>query len=254
MVYSVFLCTFAALSTAIGGLAAVLIKNITNKHLSFAQGFAGAVMLTVSLFDMIPFCYKNALEYLSREYALGGLMGLFVSGWVIGALLESFAAPEINQNDKQTELYGTTKRLMIITTAVVALHNLPEGMLTIFSGMENPKFGLKMALAVAMHNIPEGIAVAVPAMFVKKSRIKAFLQSFYTGLAELAGGVIMLFLLKDFVNPNFINGLLGIVSGIMCQTSVCQLIPSAVKISQLRYTIYGVAAGVVAMSIGLFII
>ncbi len=120
--------------------------------------------------------------------------------------------------------------------------------------MNNQRFGLSMAMAIALHNLPEGIAVAAPVMYLTNSKMKAFMQSLFTGLAELFGGVLALILLHRFISESFINGLLAIIAGIMSQASICQLIPTGAKFTQFKDVFIGILLGVIAMCLGMFII
>lgn len=251
MLYSIFLCTFASLSTAIGGLIVVLLKKISDKTMAISQGFAAGVMLAVSFVDMLPECYNNSIKYMTKDYVITGIIVLFIVGWIIGIFVEDLVVPE---KTEQTEQMYTAKKLSLITTAVIVLHNLPEGVLTIFSGMNNQRFGLSMAMAIALHNLPEGIAVAAPVMYLTNSKMKAFMQSLLTGLAELFGGLLALILLHRFISESFINGLLAIIAGIMAQASVCQLIPTGAKFTQFKDVFIGILLGVIVMCLGMFII
>lgn len=83
------------------------------------------------------------------------------------------------------------KRLLrsgIFTALTIAVHNLPEGLATFVSALDNPKLAVPVVAAVAIHNIPEGIAVSTPVFFATGSRSKAFWYSFLSGLAEPLGG------------------------------------------------------------------
>ncbi|MEG1895195.1 MAG: ZIP family metal transporter [Oscillospiraceae bacterium] len=251
MLYPIFLCALSSLSTGLGGVITALFKKITDRTMSISQGFAAGVMLGISVFDMVPHAYINSLKYLTTGEAAAGIVGLFISGWVIGALLGQLVVPRY-RGESQSQF--TAKKMMMITTAVVVAHNLPEGMLTVFSAASDRDFGLKMALAIALHNLPEGMAIAAPVLYVTQSRSRAVFQSFMAGFAELFGGLITLILFKNLINESFINGLLPIIAGIMCQTSIMELIPGSAKISNIKHTIYGIIIGIMTMCIGIFII
>lgn len=249
--YPVLLTAFASMSTSLGGVTAALFKNINKKALSFSQGFAAGVMITISFLDMLPLCYENALEYMPKGYATAGLIGLFMSGWVISALMESFFSDDGLTAYSESRY---TKKLIAVTTAVLILHNLPEGMLTVFSAKENPRFGLHMAVAMALHNIPEGIAVSVPVMYLENKPIKAFLTSLFVGAAEFIGGFLTYIIFYKVIDQRFVISSLGIICGIMVQTSLCSLIPSGVKFSGFKYTFYGAISAFVIIYLGIFII
>ena len=109
-----------------------------------------------------------------------------------------------------------------------------------------------MAMAVALHNIPEGMAIAAPVLYVTKSRIKAFMPAFLAGMAEPVGGMLVFILLHNFITPAFLNGVMPVVAGVMCQAAICQLIPESVRISKIQHTLCGIITGIIVMSIGLF--
>lgn len=251
MLYPIFLCAFSSLATGVGGVIVAMSKKITDKSMSISQGFAAGVMLSVSVLDMLPHAYINSIKYLDTGDAIAGIFGLFMAGWVLGALLARLVVPSY-KGESQNQF--TAKKLATITTAVVVLHNLPEGMLTIFSGINNHQFGLTMALAIAMHNLPEGMAIAAPVLYVTGSKSRAIFQSLMAGFAELFGGLITLFLFQSFISESFINGLLPIIAGIMCQMSICEFIPSSAKISNIKHTIYGIIIGIIVMGIGIIMI
>lgn len=54
MLFALTLTTLAGLSTGLGGLVVLLFKRPRARMMAFSMGFAGGVMLTVSLSDMLP--------------------------------------------------------------------------------------------------------------------------------------------------------------------------------------------------------
>ncbi len=68
------------------------------------------------------------------------------------------------------------------------------------SGLTNPTLGISIAVAIAIHNIPEGLAVSAPIYYATKSRKKAFVLSFLSGLAEPIGALLGYFVLRPFFN------------------------------------------------------
>ena len=103
-------------------------------------------------------------------------------------------------------------RSALITGAALVLHNLPEGVLTLFAGAADSALGLRMALAVALHNLPEGLAVALPLYYATGSRRRAVGAAFASGLAEPAGAVLAYALVGGRLRPGFLNGLLVLVA------------------------------------------
>ncbi len=248
MFYPVLLCGFAGLSTALGGLIVIANKGIGNKKMAFSQGFAAGVMLAVSLTDLLVESFKHYYIYMPFEAALKAVASLAFTGWIIGGCIENIALPKQIEADSR----AIVKRMAVITAVVMVVHNLPEGVLTMFSSARDIQFGMRMAFAVALHNLPEGLAVASPVYYITRSRCKAFMVTFATGMAELFGGVAAYLLMKDFVTTDFLNGLMPVIAGIMCQAAVCELIPAGVKLSDFKHTFYGILCGIILISIGLF--
>ena len=127
-------------------------------------------------------------------------------------------------------------------------------MLTAFSGYSDRKLGADMAFAVALHNIPEGVAVASSVVCLTSSKLKAVVHSFAAGLAELAGGVAALILMQSFITPQLLNMVMAVISGIMVQVSLCQLIPGGIKLHSAKPVFVGTIAGAATISLGILII
>ena len=247
MIYPVLLCAFASLSTVLGGLIVALLGEISDRTMSFFQGFAAGVMITVSFAEMFVRCCENMAEYMSAFYAVAATVLFMLAGWFAGLGISRTADYIYRDSGEYTQLV----RISLVTTAVMVLHNLPEGMLTIFSGMEDAAFGLEMALAVALHNIPEGIVVASGVLYITSSRKRAVWHSFFAGISEFAGGLAAAIVLRGCVSSFAVGCVLAVVGGIMVQTSLCELLPSAVKQSGIKSTVTGFAAGAAVIYISL---
>ena len=248
MIYPLLLCGVASFATGVGGIGAVILPA-SHKTLSVFQGFAAGVMVAVSFVEMLPRC--------SEEFLKGGLPFpllftalLFVAGWFCGRFISATADGVC----RRCQHFSDAKRICLITTAVMVLHNLPEGMVTIFAGMTENSFALKMTAAVALHNIPEGIVVAGAVLYDGGSRMKAVGQSFFAGAGEFLGGVIAAIIFGAVATPLFVTAMLGLVSGIMVQTSVCELYPCAVKLAGRGQALAGTAVGFATMWAGIQII
>lgn len=250
MDYAILLCTVASLATGAGGITVALWPKMSCRTLAVFQGFAAGVMLGISFFNMLPNSYEDLSQRMNMNMALLWLWGLFLIGWVISVLMSHVVVPDKScQNGKET-----IKSVCAITTMVIIMHNLPEGMLTAFSGYSDRRLGADMAFAVALHNIPEGVAVASSVMCLTSSRLKAVIHSFAAGIAELAGGVAALVIMRNLVTPHMLNIVMAVISGIMIQVSLCQLIPGGIKLHSASTVFVGTMAGVATISLGILII
>lgn len=250
MIYPVLLCAFASLSTGIGGVIVALMGKISDRTMAFFQGFAAGVMVTVSFAEMFVRCWENMLEYMSEGCAVAAVVLLFAAGWFAGKSI-SLGADCIFGSSEE---YTRDVRITLVTTAVMVLHNLPEGMLTIFSGMQDVRFGLEMAVAVALHNIPEGVVVASGVLYLTSSRKKAVGQSFFAGVSEFAGGLAAAVILKGVASSFAVGCVLALVGGIMVQTSVCELVPASLRLSGVKSTACGFMVGAAVIYISLYAI
>ena len=134
----------------------------------------------------------------------------------------------------ETNLYSSLtqsqlNRTGVLTALAIGLHNLPEGVATYVGAIGDPRVGAALAVGIALHNIPEGIAVAAPVYFATGSRLKAFMWTFVSALAEPVGAILAWLIVGDGLDP-FVEGItFGIVSGMMVTISFKELIPNAIK-------------------------
>ncbi|MBQ8604574.1 MAG: ZIP family metal transporter [Oscillospiraceae bacterium] len=250
MLYPFAVCAFAGLSTSLGGLLVIAVPSIDNKKMAFSQGFAAGVMLAVSFMDLLPETFDTYYAYMPVITAAKAVLSLLFCGWVAGTAINGLVVKD--RPAGEDEILFTLRRTAVITMLVMVIHNLPEGMLTVFTSAHDARAGARIGLAVALHNLPEGMAIASPVLYITHSRAKAFFYSLAAGMAELMGGVTAYILLRDFITSAFLNGLMPVIAGIMCQAALCEMIPAGTKISDIHHTLYGIIAGIIIMSIGLF--
>ena len=127
--------------------------------------------------------------------------------------------------DNKSDLY---KAGMISMIALI-IHNVPEGIVTFLTSNHNIKLGITLAISIALHNVPEGISISVPIYYSTKSKKKAFLYTFISGMSEFIGAVIAFLLFRKFDNNFFFGCLYSLTSGIMLYISVVELLPTSLK-------------------------
>ena len=117
----------------------------------------------------------------------------------------------------------------ILTALAIGLHNIPDGVATYVGAIGDTRVGAALAIGIALHNIPEGFAVAAPLYFATGSRIRAFMWTLVSALAEPLGAVIAWLIIGDGLDP-FVEGIMfGIVCGMMVTISFKELVPKAIK-------------------------
>lgn len=237
--------TLAGLSTALGGVLAALFRP-TPRLLAGCAGFAAGVMLTISLADLVPGALAFYAAYLPPLRSALAVVSLLGAGMLTAFLLGRVLPDETDLAARFGAGAGAARTALTVGAALF-LHNLPEGVLTLFAGAADPSLGLRTALAVALHNIPEGLAVAVPFAYAARSRIKGVGAALLSGLAEPLGAVLAWLFLRDLFTPGFLNGTVVLVAGVMLWVAVADLWPQA-KGTAGRL---GVAFGCLVMLLGI---
>lgn len=256
------LTLFAGLSTGIGSLIGFLSKEFNPRFLTVSLGFSAGVMIYVSLVEI----FAKAKDSLS--ISLGDRMGYVVTviGFFIGIavialidkLIPSYENPhEVNVAQKIEESTNAEKnklmRMGVFSALAIAIHNFPEGLATFMSGLSDPTLGISIAVAVAIHNIPEGLAVSAPIFYATKSRKKAFILSFLSGLSEPIGAMIGYFVLRKIFSDTTFGVIFASVAGIMVYISLDELLPTAEEYGEHHFAIGGLILGMFIMALSLLL-
>lgn len=174
---------FGTFGTTIGGILGIVIKNNSNKFISFILSLASGLMMSIVCFELIPEA-MNLSE-----------LAIVIFGILLGILCMISCDKLVEIKFKNTfEKKVSLMKTGIIVSVGLAIHNFPEG-LAIGSGFgESTKLGLTLALAICLHDIPEGISMAIPMKNggIKKHKviIAVIISGITTGLGALVGGII----------------------------------------------------------------
>lgn len=256
------LTLFAGLSTGIGSLIGFMSKQFNPRFLTIALGFSAGVMIYVSMVEI----FVKARDSLTVSF--GDKMGYvltvvsFFAGIAVIALIDklipSYENPhEMNVEqkikDSTDEQKSKLMRMGIFSALAIGIHNFPEGLATFMSGLTNPTLGVSIAVAIAIHNIPEGLAVSAPIFYATKSRKKAFVLSFLSGLAEPIGALIGYFVLRSIFNEATFGVIFASVAGIMIYISLDELLPTAEEYGEHHLAIGGLIVGMFIMAVSLLL-
>ncbi|KQJ94727.1 zinc transporter ZTP29 [Brachypodium distachyon] len=249
------------LSTSLGALLAILNHAPNNRTLGILQGFATGLMLSMSFFDL-AYDAINAIGFLK------GNLWFFAGALLFSAIADVFPEPECNpvdENDKQMTGNSARKELMmrhrrrvifsVIVTAIVAgvsLQNFPVGTAAFLGTAKGFRVGLNLVIAIALHYIPEGIAVALPAYFATCSKWQAFKLATLSGFAEPIGVIIVAYLFPSNLNPEILEGLLGLVGGVMAFLTLYEMLPLAIEYAGRKDAVKSVFVGMAFMSMSLY--
>ena len=261
VLFAFSLTLFAGLSTGIGSLIALLAKTENKKFLSVSLGFSAGVMIYVSMIEIFIKA-KDSLT-LATDPKTGywlatiGFFGGIVFIGVIDKLIPHETNPhEITVRHDKTDAKPNNKKMLhmgLFTALALAIHNLPEGLATFISALDDPKIAIPIAIAIALHNIPEGIAVSLPIYYATGSKKKAFVYSFLSGLAEPVGALLGYTILRPFINDLTFGIVFAGVAGIMVFISLDKLLPTAEEYGEHHLSIYGLVAGMAVMGLSLLL-
>ena len=142
----------------------------------------------------------------------------------------------------------------ILTALAIGLHNIPDGVATYVGAIGDTRVGAALAIGIALHNIPEGFAVAAPLYFATGSRIRAFIWTLVSALAEPLGAVFAWLIIGDGLDP-FVEGVMfGIVCGMMVTISFKELVPKAIKYySEGNTVIFSILFGMAIMAFSMIL-
>lgn len=240
---ALILSFIAGLSTLIGYFF-IYIKN-KNNIISKALGFASGVMITISITDLMPNSFSLILEHHNLIYTLF----LILIGFLIGILISSIVDRKLDKNvNNGLKLY----KIGIITMLVIMLHNIPEGIATYITTSNNLKLGIILTLAIALHNIPEGISISIPIYYSTKSKKKAFLYTFISGISEPIGAIICYLFLYKYITNDILGIIYSIISGMMINIGINELYKEAYSLNK-KYTYIYFTLGLILILVNHFI-
>ena len=243
IINALLISTIAGLSTAIGGLVIFFkIKNI-DKFITFCLSFTAVIMIGISVIELFPESFFTLLKNYSMFLTIIIILIVFVLGIFIIRLTNKL----INNSDN---LY----KIGILNMIVLILHNFPEGITTFITSYHDLNIGISIAIAIMLHNIPEGVAIAVPIYCSTKSKKKALLKTFLSGISEPIGALFAFIFLKNYINDVLIAFLLIIVCAIMITLSLEKLLPEAISRKSDKSLKMGFIIGIIVLFVSLFIL
>ena len=217
------------LGTLLGSLCVFLMRDRIDPTVEKALGgFAAGVMIAASVWSLlIP-----SLEYSSDKgrlafvptilgFMLGVFFVLFLDVWVDRVLCKNSDLQVVNTGAKNSAIMVTA----------ISVHNLPEGMAVgivyasiAFGGADMSfDFALALALGIAIQNFPEGAIVSMPLKAKGMSRLKAFGFGVISGVVELLGALLTLFVASYVIC--IMPYMLAFAAGAMMYVVAVELLP-----------------------------
>ena len=179
---------FAA--TAVGALAGVTLRQLSQRAEDSLLGFAAGMMLAASSFSLILPGLAAA-----REMTGSGVLGALtvVGGMALGVLLmlglDRFTPHEHESSGPCGPGCERIGRVWLFVLAIT-LHNLPEGMaIGVSFAQGDLSVGLPLTSAIAIQDIPEGLAVVMALRAAGVGSWPAVLMAGASGLMEPLGSL-----------------------------------------------------------------
>ncbi|MDT8287214.1 MAG: zinc transporter ZupT [Elusimicrobiales bacterium] len=291
--FALGLTLFAGMATGVGSLIAFAAKRTNYRFLSVSTGFSAGVMLYVSFVEIF---HKGSISLVEAYGDPAGHWvnaGSFFAGMLLIGLIDNLVPSHENPHETHSEAEeaplhdpnahvptakecreaaasgvagahehirkGKLMRMGLFTALAITIHNFPEGLATFLAALNDPGLGVAIAVAVALHNIPEGVSVSVPIFYATGNRRKAFLYSFFSGLAEPVGALIAWLGIRvvlgpgGVVPPQVMGALFAGVAGIMVYISVDELLPTSRAYGKGHDSLFGLVAGMAVMALSLLL-
>lgn len=240
------LSLIAGLSTVLGCIPMYFNIKKIDKFIVFSLSFSLAVMIGISVFDLIP----SALPYIANK-GIFKCITIILIFFIIGYIIVNFLNKMI---EKEKGSSNNLYKLGILSALVLVIHNFPEGILTFLSSYKDIHLGLSICLAIALHNIPEGISIALPIYYATGNKNKAFFATLMSGLAEPFGAIMAYIILKKYITNEMISIFLVLVAGIMVTLAIEKILPEALSYNEKKHLYLGLILGVLIVLISIFIL
>jgi len=220
------------LGTTLGAAMVFLFKSDSMNPLiqKILSGFAAGVMMAASVWSLLIPAMEQCkpMGKLAFAPALTG----FMLG-ILFLLLIDFIIPHLHANSNKPEGIHCNLQKSTMLVFAVTLHNFPEGMAVgvalaaYISGASAITLSgaLALAIGIAIQNFPEGAIISLPLRHELKSKSKAFLYGFGSGVVEPIGTIITI-LLTNLMVP-ILPYLLSFAAGAMIYVVVEELLPEA---------------------------
>lgn len=230
-----FILTFlSGFATLLGFFVIFLPNKYKNKIINGSLSFASGVMLTISIFDLIPESY-NLLIYDDFNFKL-----LLIAVFIVVGVCFSIILDRVVPNNNFLYKIGMVSLFSII------MHNIPEGIITFITANNNSNLGIKLAVAIALHNIPEGISIAVPLYYSTKNKEKVFTLLLISAFSEPLGALLGLFLNK-YITMNILGLIYAFIVGLMLYISIYEILPTTLKYKKYLFSLIFFIIGIVVM-------
>jgi zinc transporter, ZIP family len=223
---------FAWIMTGLGASSVFFFKTINPRALNLMLGFAAGVMIAASFWSLL----SPAIEMTESAGGIkwlpavsGFLAGGFSIWWIHRILPHTHFAKDEPEHKKAPKSFSRS----FLLSLAITLHNIPEGLsvgvafgvLWTQPSAEALLGAMALAMGIGIQNIPEGAAIAIPLRREGFSRWKAFQYGQLSGLVEVFGGILGVWLIS-LMTP-ILPYALSFSAGAMIFVVIQELIPES---------------------------
>ena len=215
MMQPILLSIAAFISTFVGGLLAIKLKN----KLHLIMGFVAGVLLGVVCFDILP----EIIDQI-RKYNLNstGIMVAIVSGFFIFHVLEkTILIHHAHESDYAEHVHP---QVGILSALALIGHSFLDGFGIGLGFQVNPAVGLLVAIAVISHDFTDGMNTVTLMLSNKNSAETAKKFLFFDALAPVLG---VLTALIFQIPEKFMVLYLGFFAGFLLYIGASDILPQA---------------------------
>lgn len=221
--------------TFTGGLIVLYRFSDNLPKQSWLLGFSGGIMMAVVVFDLWP-----------EAWYFGGFYPTVI-GTGIGMILVQYFDKILNLFPRYRERkFSKLAKVGILLGMGIGTHNFPEGVALGTTFIANPeiKKWLGLALIMALHNIPEGMVMTSAFKLAKVGIVKILLALLLVELPMAFGGGVGGFLGQ--LSPGMVSLSLGFAGGAMALLVVKELLPMAQRLAGAFWVGTGLTVGLLS--------
>ncbi len=233
-------------ATALGALAAILLRRLSTRAEDSMLGFAAGMMLAASCFSLLLPGLAAA-----RDMTDSGALAAMVV--VVGLLLGTLLMLGLDRFTPHEHAHGgpcgpgceRVSRVWLFVLAIT-LHNLPEGMaIGVSFAQGDMTVALPITAAIALQDVPEGLAVAFALRVAGMRPWHAILLAAASGAMEPLGALLGLALTTGFELAYPIG--LGLAAGAMIFVVSHEVIPETHRNGHETHATLGLMVGFAVM-------
>ncbi|OGM60722.1 hypothetical protein A2892_01615 [Candidatus Woesebacteria bacterium RIFCSPLOWO2_01_FULL_39_10b] len=205
------LAFLGSMAGLIGGVIFLVKKDWARKLSKLAVPFASGVLLSVSILHLIP----------EAEELIGEISYLYVLlAFLVSFIFEQFFTTLHHHEDRKSTILKTTVPLVIVGDTI---HNFIDGVAIAAAYLNDPAFGLIVALATFFHETPHEIGDFGVLISSGWSRSKTFIANALSASATFPGALFVFFFNQDINNS--LGLLLAVSAGVFLYLGASDFLP-----------------------------